>query len=140
LYAGPGPSLAALTGKPRIRDGVTQASATELARAIRDGSLSSVEAAEACLQRIDALNGTLNAIVRLDPERAIAAAQRADEQLAKGAKPGALHGVPITIKDSLAGDLPIGVQIVARPWREDVALAVAAHLENALGGFVPPAM
>jgi hypothetical protein len=39
LYAGPGPSLAALTGKPRIRDGVTQASATELARAIRDGSL-----------------------------------------------------------------------------------------------------
>ena len=34
--------------------------------------------------------------------------------------------------------LPIGVQIVARPWREDVALAVAQHLENELGGWQRP--
>jgi amidase len=34
--------------------------------------------------------------------------------------------------------LPIGVQIVARPWREDVALAVAQHIETALGGWQPP--
>jgi amidase len=34
--------------------------------------------------------------------------------------------------------LPIGVQIVARPWREDVALAVAAKIEKALGGYQRP--
>ena len=34
--------------------------------------------------------------------------------------------------------LPIGVQVVARPWREDVALAVARHIETALGGWQPP--
>jgi amidase len=34
--------------------------------------------------------------------------------------------------------LPIGVQIVARPWREDVALAVAALIEKALGGYQRP--
>jgi amidase len=34
--------------------------------------------------------------------------------------------------------LPIGVQIVARPWREDVALAVAAKVEKALGGYQRP--
>ena len=34
--------------------------------------------------------------------------------------------------------VPIGVQIVARPWREDVALAVAQHLETALGGWQRP--
>jgi amidase len=34
--------------------------------------------------------------------------------------------------------LPIGVQIVARAWREDVALAVAQHLETALGGWRQP--
>jgi len=34
--------------------------------------------------------------------------------------------------------LPLGVQIVARPWREDVVLAVAQHLESALGGWQPP--
>ncbi len=36
--------------------------------------------------------------------------------------------------------LPIGVQIVARPWREDVALAVAAYLEETMGGFQPPTL
>jgi amidase len=34
--------------------------------------------------------------------------------------------------------LPIGVQIVARPWREDVALAVAAKIERASGGYQRP--
>jgi amidase len=34
--------------------------------------------------------------------------------------------------------MPIGVQVVARPWREDVALAVAHHLEVELGGWQPP--
>jgi amidase len=34
--------------------------------------------------------------------------------------------------------LPIGVQVVARPWREDVALALAATLESALGGWQKP--
>jgi len=37
-----------------------------------------------------------------------------------------------------AEGLPIGVQVVARPWREDVALAVAQHIERALGGWQPP--
>jgi amidase len=34
--------------------------------------------------------------------------------------------------------LPIGVQVVARPWREDVALAVAQHLETVFGGWQRP--
>lgn len=34
--------------------------------------------------------------------------------------------------------LPIGVQIVAHPWREDVALALARHLERSFGGWIPP--
>ena len=36
--------------------------------------------------------------------------------------------------------LPIGVQIVAPPWREDVALAVAKYLEQQLGAFPAPAL
>ncbi len=40
---------------------------------------------------------------------------------------------------SLEG-LPIGVQIVAPPWREDIALAVAGHLEKKLGGYQPPSI
>jgi amidase len=36
--------------------------------------------------------------------------------------------------------LPIGVQVVARPWREDVALAVAQHIETVSGGWQRPNM
>jgi amidase len=34
--------------------------------------------------------------------------------------------------------LPIGVQIVAAPWREDIALAVALRLESEFGGWKAP--
>ncbi len=37
-------------------------------------------------------------------------------------------------------ELPLGVQIVAQPWRDDVALAVARHIEAALGGWQPPSI
>ena len=37
--------------------------------------------------------------------------------------------------------LPIGVQVAARPWREDVALALVQHLEQTFGGWkMPPSM
>ncbi len=36
--------------------------------------------------------------------------------------------------------LPIGLQVIAAPGREDVTLAVAKHLETALGGFQPPSV
>jgi amidase len=36
--------------------------------------------------------------------------------------------------------LPLGLQIAARPWREDVALAAARHLETALGGWQKPTL
>jgi amidase len=38
-----------------------------------------------------------------------------------------------------AQGLPIGVQLVSGPWRDDVVLAAAASIESALGGFRPPA-
>jgi amidase len=34
--------------------------------------------------------------------------------------------------------MPIGMQVVARPWRDDVALAVARELERDLGGWQSP--
>jgi amidase len=39
-----------------------------------------------------------------------------------------------------AEGLPIGVQVVANPWEENVALAAAAAIERALGGYVAPAI
>lgn len=46
-------------------------------------------------------------------------------------------GAVVRVGTSSEG-VPIGVQIVARPWREDVALAVAKYIEQKFGGWQPP--
>ena len=76
------------------------ASAVEVAAAIRSGSVSSVEAVEACLRRIAVVNPAINAVVRL-ADGAIEAARAADAARRRGDVLGPLHGVPFTIKDSL---------------------------------------
>ncbi|MFE2538876.1 amidase [Actinacidiphila glaucinigra] len=73
--------------------------ATELAELIRAGKVSSVEVVQAHLDRIEATNPRLNAIVTL-ADGALEAARAADEELAAGGETGPLHGVPFTAKDS----------------------------------------
>lgn len=74
--------------------------ATEIARRIRDGEITAVAALEHFLERVHRLNPALNAIVDLDEPAARARAEAADVALARGELWGALHGVPITIKNS----------------------------------------
>src|SRR5262249_4231935 len=73
--------------------------ATELARRIRTKELSARAVMEAHLTQIERVNPTVNAIVTLLPERAMAGACAADEALAHGAAVGPLHGLPIAHKD-----------------------------------------
>ncbi|HTJ67471.1 MAG TPA: amidase [Actinospica sp.] len=77
----------------------TRSDATELAELIRTGKASSVEVVQAHLDRIDAVNPQLNAIVSI-ADGALEAAKAADAELAAGGKVGPLHGVPFTVKDS----------------------------------------
>jgi amidase len=74
-------------------------SLVDLAAAIRGGRITSEAAVRAYLDRIDAVNPRLNAVVQLRREAAIAEARAADK--VPHEKRGALHGVPVTIKDSL---------------------------------------
>ena len=75
-------------------------SATEIAAAIRRRQLSSVEVLDHLTNRIEELDGAVNAVVQWDLDRARATAHAADESVAAGEPLGALHGVPLTIKDS----------------------------------------
>jgi len=76
------------------------APASWLARAIRDGRLSSEEVVRAHLEHIGAVNPRLNAMVWVTNESAIRQAKAADRHLAKrGFEPPPLHGVPFTAKD-----------------------------------------
>ncbi len=76
-------------------------SAVELAAMIRDRKVSSREVVQAHLDRVEEVNPYLNAIVRLLPEEALAAADAADRAVADGTVLGALHGVPVTVKENI---------------------------------------
>ena len=82
-------------------DDITTTSATKLAGAIRAKKVSATEVVQAHIDRINEVNPKLNAVVQLVEERALSEAREADEALAKGDSKGPLHGVPMTIKDSL---------------------------------------
>ena len=76
-------------------------SATQLAAKIRLREISSEELLRLYFERIDRYNGDLNAIVVQRRDEAVAAAKKADQELAKGTEQlGALHGVPMTVKES----------------------------------------
>lgn len=74
--------------------------AYQLARMIRDKTVSTKEVLEAYLEQIKKHNPKINAIATLDDEAARKRAIRADEAIAQGEIWGQLHGVPITIKDT----------------------------------------
>ncbi|MDR0358474.1 MAG: amidase, partial [bacterium] len=76
-------------------------SASDLATAIRGKQLSSVEAVRACLERTQAVNPALNALVQVYAERALEEAASADRALRAGEPVGPLHGVPTAIKDNV---------------------------------------
>ena len=75
-----------------------QLDATDLARLIRTGRASSVEAVDSVLKRLHKVNPAINAVVHVFESEARAAAETADAARARGHALGPLHGVPITIK------------------------------------------
>ncbi len=77
-------------------------SAIELARAIAESEVSSREALDHFVDRVDRLDGPLNAVVTRDLDAAGAAADAADAATMRGESLGPLHGVPMTIKDSFS--------------------------------------
>jgi len=82
-------------------DGLSGMDLVEVAEAIRRREISSIKATQICLQRIERLQPSLNCFIAVDAEEALAAAGRADEELAKGIVRGTLHGVPLAHKDML---------------------------------------
>ncbi|RYF50203.1 MAG: amidase, partial [Comamonadaceae bacterium] len=79
---------------------LTRYDATKLAELIRTHQVSPVEVVQAHLDRIDAVDPVVNAIVTVS-ERALATAKLAEAAVMSGAALGPLHGVPFTVKDSI---------------------------------------
>jgi aspartyl-tRNA(Asn)/glutamyl-tRNA(Gln) amidotransferase subunit A len=114
---------------------MTDASASigEIGARYRDGKLSPVEVTRACLGRIAAHDPALNAFMTVLEEAALEQAAKAESELASGHDRGALHGIPVAIKDLVAmagvpttfGSDPV---FVAHPEADG---ALVAHLRAA---------
>lgn len=72
----------------------------QLAASLRAGATTSVALVQDSLQRADE-RASLNALLTLDADRALAAAGEADRELAAGHDRGPLHGIPVAVKDNI---------------------------------------
>ena len=110
---------------------------SELSRRLDRGETSSRHIAEACLARIDALDARLHAFVEIYREEALACADAADLERQVGVTRGALHGLPIALKDLLHVKGRITTAGSAT-WRGRVAHETATAVERLIAaGMIP---
>ncbi len=85
----------------------SELTASDAARRLRDGALRSEELTRACLDRIEALEPSVQAWTHMDPDYALEQAREADKRRASGACVGPLHGLPVGVKDIIdTRDMP----------------------------------
>ena len=110
--------------------------ALQALRALRRGDVSAEQYAGFCLERAQSLEG-LGAFIALEPQRVLEAARAADRRRAEGERLGALHGLPIAVKDNIdaAGYATTAATPALRDNRPSVnAPALARLLEAGRGG------
>jgi amidase len=88
-----------MTSMPASASDLVFLNATELVAMMKAKKVSAREVLQAHLDHIDRVNPRVNAIVTLVPDRAMADANKADDELARGKARGPLHGLPIAHKD-----------------------------------------
>ena len=106
---------------------------TELAAAIRKRKVSSHEATRACLDRTHRVQPHLNCFISIEAETALKAARAADRAVARGAKVGLLHGVPLAHKDLFyrKGRVSTAGAKILRDYRPRVTATVVERLQTA---------
>ena len=105
----------------------------ELGGDIRAGRMSPVALAESCMERLETVGRTLNAVVTVTRARALEQARRAERELAAGYDRGPLHGIPYGVKDLLATGGGIPTTWGAAPFRDrcfDEDATVIRRLED----------
>ena len=112
-------------------------SATDAARAIRDGATGSEELVEACLARIAEAEPKVQAWQYLDPEHARAQARARDADRREGQPCGPLHGIPVGVKDIIdTCDMPTEDGTVLHAGRAPEADATVVALLRAAGAVI----
>ena len=88
-------------------DGIWRLGACDMAQRFRDGSLTPLAVAQACLGRMEAVNPQINAVIARRDAQFLEEARASTQRHARGTPLAPLDGVPLTVKDSLfTCDLP----------------------------------
>lgn len=104
---------------------------------IREGAVTSVELVQACLAQVREVDGQVQAWAFLDPDYALAQARAADEYRMSGQPIGALHGVPVGLKDIIdTADMPTENGSVLHAGRTPSRDASVVSLLRAAGAVV----
>jgi aspartyl-tRNA(Asn)/glutamyl-tRNA(Gln) amidotransferase subunit A len=106
---------------------------SDASEAIRARRLTSTKLTEAFLERIERYNPFYNCYITVSSNEALAQAHAADALLAEGTWLGPLHGIPISVKDTIATkDIRTTIGSPAyKDWIPDVSAPVVEHLLNA---------
>jgi len=106
---------------------------SEIAPLIRKKQISPLELTKSYLDRIKKLNPVLNAYLTITEEQAIAAARRAEREIARGNYRGPLHGIPFSIKDNIAtkGVTTTAGSKILSDWVPDFDATVVERLKEA---------
>lgn len=112
-------------------------SATRTAADIRNGATSAEQAVRACLDAIRAREATVQAWTFLDPEYALTQARERDRARERGEDLGALHGVPVGVKDVFdTADMPTENGTVLHAGRQPARDAFAVSLLRQAGAVI----
>ncbi len=111
--------------------------ATEARAAIEQGLLTSQELVSACFSRIDEMEDSIGAWAHLDRECALEQARQADEYRSRGLATGALHGLPVGIKDIIdTSDYPTECGTVLHQGRRPDKDATLVSLLREAGAII----
>jgi aspartyl-tRNA(Asn)/glutamyl-tRNA(Gln) amidotransferase subunit A len=110
----------------------------EFGKKLRAKAITSEEMTEACLARIEAGNPATNAFILVMADQARRQAREADRELGAGHDRGALHGVPLSIKDliDVTGTVTTAASRVRTPPVAEADAVAIAHLRAAGAVFV----
>jgi aspartyl-tRNA(Asn)/glutamyl-tRNA(Gln) amidotransferase subunit A len=110
----------------------------EFGRRLRAREITAEQTTEECLRRIDAENPRLNAFILIMADQARRQAREADRELSAGRDRGALHGVPISIKDLLdvRGTPTTAASLVREGHLAERDATAIAHLRQAGAVFI----
>jgi Asp-tRNA(Asn)/Glu-tRNA(Gln) amidotransferase A subunit family amidase len=112
-------------------------SASDAARFIAEGKITSVELVRACLAHIEKVEPAVQAWTFLDPEYVVSRARAADEVRLSGASVGPLHGVPVGLKDIIdTADMPTENGSVLHAGRTPSRDASVVSMLRAAGAIV----